>query len=242
MSSTRPGDDLSPWTRPGFIASGALLLALVVAAIVIAITNNGSSNSQRAVHAARPTAAAATPPTTTAVAPATTNTSSCSLPAGSQTIPATSPPIAAWETVGSMQVPQAPSTLGPQHTNGIWNTCFARSPSGALLAALNFYGEGTAATEGALFAHLAVDYPAAAAAGPKLDAHGPVQFAGYRYGSYTPTQAVIQVALQGQYGRLVAVVTDMEWSGSDWRFTTASANASMAVIPDLTGYVPWSDF
>ncbi|MGO9955976.1 MAG: hypothetical protein ACLP50_08335 [Solirubrobacteraceae bacterium] len=141
-----------------------------------------------------------------------------------------------------MQVPQAPSVYGPEHTNGIWNTCFARSPSGALLAALNFYGEGTAASEGALFEHLAVDYPAAAAAGPTLDAHGPVQFAGYRYGSYTPSRAVIQVALQGQYGRIVAVVTQMVWSGSDWRFTTPTANASMAVIPDLSGYVPWSDF
>ncbi len=244
-ASSRPDDDLSPWTRPGFIASGALLLALVVAAIVIAITSNGSSNSQRAVHAARPTAAAATPPTTTAVAPAKTSTTACTLAPGNQTVPYGSQPSGTtWAQVGAMSVPQAPSTLGPQHDDGTWATCFAHSPSGALLAAMSFIAEGTINPPGEVLRRLAVGAPQQL---PPCDQGGPLvtttptlQIAGYQYESYSPTVAMLNVALQVPKGYDAAALT-MEWSGSDWRLRFPPGGcAPQKQIADLTGYVSWS--
>src|SRR5207245_610867 len=107
------------------------------------------------------------------------------------------------------------STLGPQHTQGIWNYCFAHSPSGALLAAVNFWAEGTAASATDVMHHLSTGpIPRSALGKDRLDAAGPVQFVGYRYGSYQPRTAQIFVALKGPQGKLGSILTTMKWTGS----------------------------
>ncbi|MHB8657443.1 MAG: hypothetical protein ACYC91_05730 [Solirubrobacteraceae bacterium] len=226
----------SPWSRPSVLLSGAFLLALVLLGVVVAVIGGGSDGGQPArapVTARRP---AARPPQGTA--------SGCAeRPAGSQAIPASSPPPARWGTVGSMQVPQSPTVYGPERSNGPWETCFAHSPSGALLAAMNFYAEGTAASPSAVLEHLAVNVTAADRTGGGLDANGPVQLAGYRYDSYTPSEAQLTIVLQGPQGKLAGVVSVMRWNGSDWRYLApADGTPSAEVLRDLTGYVPWSAF
>ena len=141
-------------------------------------------------------------------------------------------------------MPQAPGTLGPQQTSGVWNTCFAHNPTGALLAAINLWAEGTTtATPSEVFQRLAVGAPANVGSNVRLDDAGPVQFAGYKYDSYTAPDAQISVVLQGPQGKLVAFVTSMQWNGSDWKYVFPSRGVPpIEVIPDLTGYVPWSEF
>ena len=100
-----------------------------------------------------------------------------------------------------MQVPQSPTVYGPQRADGPWETCFAHSPSGALLAAMNFYAEGTAAAPSAVLAHLAVNVTAADMTGGGLDANGPVQLAGYRYVAYTPVPGAGDDRVAGTAGQ-----------------------------------------
>ncbi|MGH3610204.1 MAG: hypothetical protein ACRDRD_19270 [Pseudonocardiaceae bacterium] len=234
-AKTPSASERSPWSRASVLLAGAFLLALVLVGVVVTVVGDGGAAS----HSAR------TQPTATRPKPNQTPASAgrCSLPAGSQTVPSTGPPAAQWGTVGSMQVPQNPAVYGPQRSHGPWETCFARDPSGALLAAMNLWAEGTAVPPSELFQRLAVGVPKHLGSTAQLDSGGPVQFAGYRYVSYTPSQAQVTVVFEGPEGKLLAVVTSMVWSGGDWKYVFPAGGApAMQVIGDLTGYVQWSSF
>jgi hypothetical protein len=226
----------SPWSRTSVLLSGAFLLALVLLGILVAATGGGSG-----------TTAPRTPSPAgqqTAPAPnANAGVGGCELPAGYQTVPSSSPPAARWGTVGSVQVPQNPTVFGPERSSGPWNTCFAHDPSGALLAAMNLWAEGTAVPANELFQRLAVGAPKDLGSSAQLDSKGPVQFDGYRYVSYTPAEAQLVVVFRGPEGKLLAVVTEMVWRAGDWKYLfPAGGTPAMQVIGDLTGYVPWSSF
>jgi hypothetical protein len=220
------------------LLSGAFLLLLILAGIIIAISGGGGGHHTTS-----------NPPptqgTTTSSSTPAANSTACTLPAGDQTIPSASPPGGTtWNQLGSMQAPQARSTLGPQHTNGVWNTCFAHSPSGALLAAFNLWAESTAAPSGQVYRHLAIDVPAPAyQTATRLDDQGPVQFAGFKYQSYTSRTAQLQVVIKGPHGAFEAVVTVMRWVDGDWRYVfPPGGTPATQTLTDLTGYVPWSAF
>ena len=220
------------------------LLALLLGGIAFVILH-GSTSKPRPDRVRPSTATQPTASTTTTTR--TVSSTGCSLPAGSQAIPSTSPPTGTmWATVGAMQAPQAPTVYGPQRTKGIWDTCFAHNPTGALLAAINLWAEGTTtAPASAVFQRLAVGAPRDLGSNENLDAAagGAVQLAGYKYGSYTPANAQISVVLQGPQGTLVAFVTPMTWHDGDWKYVFPTGGTpSYQVIPALAGYVPWSDF
>jgi hypothetical protein len=220
------------------LLSGAFLLALILAGIIIAVSGDGGGGHHTTT---KPPVAQGT--TSSSSTPAG-NSTACTLSAGDQAIPSASPPAGTtWNQVGSMQAPQAPSTLGPQHTSGVWNTCFAHSPSGALLAAFNLWAEGTAADPNQVFHRLAVGAPANVGNSVRLDSQGPVQFAGYKYESYTSSTARLLIVIRGPQGSLGSFTTTMRWIGNDWKYVFPPGGQLAAqVIPDLTGYVQWSAF
>ena len=212
------------------------MLALVLLGVIVAVTGDGGVARHRAP-ALTPTVRQPAP------APADTSTGGCSLPAAQENVPSSSPPPARWVTVGSIQAPQNPAVFGPERSTGPWNTCFAHDPSGALLAAMNLWAEGTAVPASELFGRLAVGAPRDLGNVAQLDSSGPVQFAGYRYESYTPAEAQVAVVFRGPEGKLLAVVTSMVWRVGDWKYLfPAGGTPAMQVIGDLTGYVPWSSF
>jgi hypothetical protein len=229
--------DRSPWSRSSVLLSGAFLLALMLLGIIVAVTADGGR------HPGRPSQAAKAPTGPNVPAAAASRTG-CHLPAGSQAIPAGSPPAARWGTVGSMQVPQNPAVYGPQRSSGPWQACFADDPAGALLAAINFYAESTTGEpEEAVMRRYAVGAPADLGSSAGLDSSGPVQLAGYRYGVYTPARAQVALVFTGPQGKQAAVVTSMVWRDGDWKYVFPSGGVpSYQVIPDLTGYVVWTDF
>ncbi len=228
--------EASPWSRPVVLISGAFLLGLLLAGMLVAVTGGGS-------HQARPSEPQPTI-AQRAAASATSSEGGCSLAAGGQSIPSASPPAGTqWASVGSMQAPQAPSLYGPQRSSGGFDTCFARSPAGALLAAINLWAESTAAPPSQVFAKLSIGAPSNLGNNARLDSGGSVQLAGYRYDSYSPAQAQISIVLQGPQGKLAAVVTTMAWADGDWKYVfPANGTPPIEVIGDLTGYVSWSAF
>ena len=249
LTDERHGGLQRAWESPATfkVAAGFLL---VVVAIGIWVAISGKPSTATTAH----TPAASTPPqqqiitsASTPAIPAGSSSTSCTLPAGSQSVPYNSPPSGtSWATVGAMQVPQAPRTFGPQDTSGVWNTCFAHNPAGALLAAINVWGEtSTTASASEVFQRVAVGAPRNVGNNESLDtaAGGPVQFAGYKYDSYTPAEAELSVVLQEPQGKLVAVVMSMTWNGRDWKLVyPPNGVPPLEVIPNLTGYVQWSDF
>jgi hypothetical protein len=234
FSSGDSSPERSPWSRASVLLSGAFVLALVLVGLVVAATGGSGAG-----HAANTPTTAGRPAAPAAKAAA----SACGLPAASQTVPSTGPPQARWGTVGSMRVPQNPPVFGPQRSEGPWETCFARDPSGALLAAMNLWAEGTTVPPSELFGRLAIGAPKQLGSDERLDSNGPIQFAGYRYQSYTPSDAQVAIVFKGPEGKLLAVVTSMVWHDGDWKYVFPADGApAMQVIPDLTGYVQWSSF
>ncbi len=221
------------------LLSGVFLLGLVLLGLVVAATGGGSGAHRR------PVSPSSAPAAGLGAKQRAGGVTACTLAAGQQVIPATSPPPGTtWNQVGSMAVPQAPRLYGPQRTRGVWNYCFAHDPSGALLAAINFWAEGTAADATAVMRHLAAGpVPPSALGHDRLDAAGPVQLVGYKFGSYQPGAAEIFVALRGPQGRLGSVLTIMRWTGADWRFAVpVTGTPALVALSDLTGYVSWSSF
>lgn len=240
MSEPKTGPESSPerspWSRSSVLLSGAFLLALVLLGIIVAVTTGG----HRPGHSTH----AATAPTGPVAPALSASRTGCHLPAGSQSLPTGSPPAARWGTVGSMQVPQNPAVYGPQRSSGLWQACFADDPAGALLAAINFYAESTTGEpEEAVMRRYAVGAPAHLGSNAGLDSGGPVQLAGFRYEAYTPARAQVALAFTGPQGKQAAVVTSMVWRDGDWKYVFPPGGVpSYQVIPDLTGYVAWSDF
>jgi len=237
------GQERSPWSKPSVLLSGMFILALLAAGVVFFVVKGGGSTQHHHAQAARgnSTPAATTPAGTTTAA----GKGECSLASGSQSIPSASPPAGtSWNQVGGMEAPQAPSTLGPGATSGGYDVCFAHNPSGALLAAINLWAEGTTTSNAsALMQHLAVGAPANLGNNSNLDTSGPVQLAGYKYDSYSASQAVVSVVLQGPQGKLLSIVTPMRWTGSDWKYVfPPQGMPAFEAISSLNGYVSWSDF
>ena len=67
---------------------------------------------------------------------------------GDQTVPVTPPADTEWELVGRVVAPTAPEVYGPAVTDPV-RSCFARTPTGALYAAVNASGHDHAARRSA---------------------------------------------------------------------------------------------
>ena len=215
------------WSAPIGVVSVCLLAAVVLAGGAALIFSGGGPSTR---------AATATP------APVRASSSGCSLPAGSQEVSSVelSPPaIVGWHQVGNMEVPEAPATLGPEHRSGGWFYCYQHSPAGALLAAIDVWASGTAASATRVARHLAVNVTPGALGSDELPPG--LSLAGYQYVSYTPREAVIEVVFDVYDKGDVEVTTPMVWvpGGADWRLEVpASGSVSSSVIDSsLAGYV-----
>jgi hypothetical protein len=230
----------SSFSRPGFVGAAVLLGMLVLAALCITV-----GNSTRHVGAAiseKPARRAAK----------TVTVGDCSLPAGSQAVP-TVPPQMPWVTVGQMTAPRSPGTFGPQQTQDGISVCFAHNPTGSLLAAINFFAEATVANPVKLLRTLAATTPGRHAAilqaldgGDELlqDSDGDpgtVRVTGYQVVDYTPSQANVNVVLEGPSGELAAVECQLDWQSGDWKFVIpAGGQLDGSPITSMDGFVSWT--
>lgn len=243
MSQTQPGEEsASAWTQPRFILAGALVAVIAVLGILLAIIGPRGDDTG-AEPGGRP--AARTPTATTTASPA--GGSVCGLPAGSQTVPATTPKTE-WTLVGTVAAPGT-EAAGPGSTKDGLRSCYARSPVGALYAAANFLAttsdpqlrlpaaeQLTAKGEGrdrALELLSGAD-PGGTAAG--------VQVAGFTFLNYSKAAAVVDLAVLAD-GKPVHLPISVRWEAQDWKVVlppTGDAVAGIQPLPDLTGYVPWA--
>jgi len=126
--STQSSTERSPFTRPGFIISAALVVALIAAVVVIFFLPKASSTAQPAP--ASSSAGAASAPTKSADA---AGKSVCGLPSSTETALGAAPK-SKWELVGKMAAPTDPKTFGPGLTDDSgFRSCFAHSPTGPWL-------------------------------------------------------------------------------------------------------------
>lgn len=156
-----------------------------------------------------------------------------------------------WTRFEGVALPFSPS-VGPLSVKGDIARCYAHTPRGALLAAVQISvrldrsekwqtilerqvvaGEGKAA------------YARVRASSKVVPAKEAAQFRGFRIVSYTPQSAVVgTVSLDPVRGKRMARTTTVEWDG-EWKLVPTSDGASGSVpraVDSLSGYVFWGGF
>jgi len=235
----------NPFTKPGFILAAALVVALIAAAIVIFLLPKGQSNAQAAPGAA----ASANPATASPSATTGAGKSVCGLP-GSQETALGAAPKSKWDLLGTMAVPNDPSTAGPGTVgkDGL-RSCFAHSPTGALYATANIWAASFNGYAKQVYLELAADSPSrdkavqaikegkevGGATSPK------VQIAGFIIHSYTPGTAVVELAIKSADGGYGAFSTSLLWEDGDWKLDMpAAGGGAVRQISDLSSFIPWA--
>ena len=203
--STPPDEqhEQSPWSRPGVLISGAFLLALILAGILVAVVGGGSHHTTHST-AQHPAASSTTPTSPSSTA--------CTLPAGSQTIPSSSPPPGrSGPRSARCRFRRPRPSMDPSARTGLQHVLRPQSLRRAARRDEPLGGGHRRDPSARCLRTLAVGAPRNLGNSDRLDAGGPVQFAGYRYDSYNPTTARSAVVIRGPEGKLAAAVTTMRW-------------------------------
>jgi hypothetical protein len=173
--------------------------------------------------------------------------------AGPTTVPTTAPEDVTWELVNGIAVPRSASA-GPTQIDGPLHHGFAHTPEGALMAALQIYTRG-GFTEGdgwrAVTMEQVMPGPGRQVyinAREKVDDLQPPpegwgQVAGFRFQSYSPDRAVIEIAERFQSGSIQVHSSTVVWHDGDWRLQLqpdGELGPYTSAVPNLSGFVKFS--
>lgn len=236
-------DEKSTWTQPGFIAAAAVVAIIVLLGIILAFTGGSESD------ALAPTTPSPAPVSGTAPA-ADPDASACGLPPGSQSVP-TATPRARWELVGQVAAPTAPNTVGPAKVERGLRSCFARSPKGALFAAVNVIAMTADPKRREIFVRnltvpgIGRDRALAQRSSDAPNASTALQVVGFQIRDYLKDSAVVDLAFRVDTGNQAGTVhlpLAMRWLDGDWKLAlpdTGQPFDGMARLPSTDGYIAW---
>ncbi len=158
-------------------------------------------------------------------------------------------PAAQWALVGTIAAPSVPGQGPGRIDDDGFRSCFARTPTGAVVAAANLAALGSYPPVRARFNEQAL------APGPGRDAvlaepttqgasDGPrLQLVGFALLRYTGQQADVDLALRTSTGSLLGFTGYLTWAEGDWKARVAddgSDLSSVSPISNLSPYIPWS--
>jgi hypothetical protein len=230
------GDGSSRVVKTGTVCA-VVLGALLLASVGIIVWSRTSADSP--THQAAP---AASVPATGTVPAAPTSTSSA-------TPVSPTPTQVTWLQVGIGGLPFS-ATAGPRAVRAGVPSGFAHTQAGSVMAAIQILGRLSWAAQTSTSMHAvatAATTPSAQAVkaltyGPPDDPSVIPAVAGFQIVTYSPTQAVVNLAMRFN-GTLRVVPATMQWTGGDWKLAGAPgplSDTSWAAVDDLTGYVLFS--
>jgi hypothetical protein len=268
----RDDDERGPWGSRGFVASVIVMIAVVICGLSLLFL--GGSDDPESAPSPSPTGPDQSQPTepgptdgpTSSAEPTENPTPGdptpvdptppsrpgpCKIPAGDQRILSTAPASVVWRFEAGLLVPTK-STIGPgaRDANGVV-TCFARSPIGAVFAAMNTLAQvrdesisaqvlekrmapGPGRTRALNQARTNQRYPTPGRAAAD------VQFVGFKIIDYTPTRTVLSLAVQTDIEHIGGMAVTMRWVDGDWRVhlrSDGSISGDPDVLSALDGYV-----
>lgn len=233
------------WTG---IAAVGFLIVIALCVVVVVVINRGGGHTNTAGGATSTSSSS----NASALTPSTTSDPAAALPT---TPPTTAPAGTVWTIYQTLALPRITGE-GPSKVSGAVATGYARTPTGALLAAANegnLYrlapddqwraaaaamlapGQGTQAWIAVRAKNL---YGKAGAAGSDSLA----QIAGFQFVSYTPSDAVIQLAAGNSTDGYQVASLHVAWTGNDWKFVPAADGgqaANLQQVDSLSGFIPW---
>lgn len=193
-----------------------------------------------------PPPAAAAP---TAARDAEQQPSVCGLPDVELSGTVTEAPVAQWSLVGTIAAPTVEGQGPGLIEDDGFRSCFAHTPTGAVVAAANLAALGSYPPVRSRFNEQAL------APGPGRDAvlakpttqgasDGPrLQLVGFQLLRYTGQQADVDLALRTSTGSLLGATVYLTWAEGDWKARVAddgSDLSSVSPISNLNPYIPWS--
>lgn len=253
--STEADEDRPFYTKTGFLLAAAFLAGVALLGLILLLTGGGdepqaapTTPAQNATDAAPATSP---PPdeqfTTATAAPQPAATTVCPDLSGTDgDLALTQAPDVQWSSVGEVAAAISEDN-GPANREGV-KSCFAQTPTGALLAAHNFLADlRTGSLDAVEVVETRMDQAApgystllAQAAEPPKGANPPVSVVGYRFLESTAnghTIALVQ-RLPGSSDALFAQdQVTLEWSGSDWLISSAADPQQLDGLPP--GFIEW---
>ncbi len=249
-SNRPPTDDEPPRTSKRLIASAVAIAAIVVLGLVLSLTNLLGAKTEPTPTTTAPSpaaSAASAPPSPTSLA---NDASVCGLSAVEMSGTVTSGPAATWALVGTTAAPSIKGQGPGKIDDDGYRSCYARTPTGSLLAASNLLAMGSQApllgrkmTERSTVPGPGRD--AALARTPaRPDSSGVrIQIAAFRILRYDGNTADIDIALRTSNGAIAAQVFTFKWVDGDWKVVLAPSGdlpSPMSQLPSLSGYILWS--
>ncbi len=272
--SSGSGDDgndaaSSVWESRGFVASAIVIGAVVVCLVVwlVAGSGSGTPSGQQSPSVTPtlggptdgptddPTEPPATPdaPTTTRTPSAPVNpdgTGGCRAKNPPQRIPREAPGAVSWQFETNMLIPlQAQGGPAVEDSKGL-RSCFAHSPTGAVLAAMVTLGQirNPQLTEAVLRTRIApgegrnLALKAVRTSPTPRNTGQTSQFTGFKVIDYLPNRAIVSIAVRLDSQKVAGLPVTLLWIGNDWKLVLqpdGSFNGAVApdVLQSLEGYV-----
>ncbi len=225
----------------GWTVAAAVVVALIaLAGVVVVVVTRDSPPPPRAQQPPTPAAPSASP------------AGEATPPPGDQAVPTAAPADVTWSLFQGVALPSSP-TAGPTRTEGAVHAGYSLTPEGALLAAAQIGarhlitpregwrqvvqqqvvpGPGRDAFVRAR-AQVTTDQVPAGTYG---------QIAGFRFVTYSPDTAVIQLVTRFRNGNLQVSTPTLRWVNGDWKLQLqpdGSASPTVQSVSSLAGFVPW---
>ncbi|MEU4196563.1 hypothetical protein AB0E69_31975 [Kribbella sp. NPDC026611] len=267
------GDGTSFWQERGFVAGGIVIGAVLICLLVWFLARDNadpsaqpSENQSTSVPSepestGEPSGPPATPETQVPLGtktpkptppPLHNGTGGCHDARPNQQVPQLAPPAVSWQFDGDMLIPLQ-AEAGPAETSpsGV-RSCFAKSPTGAVFAAMVLLGQlaNQQVAEDVLQARVLPGPGREKALAQARDTSTPptpigVQFAGFKVIDYYGNRAVIQVAAKINEQAVAALPVTMQWTKGDWKAVLqpdGSFNGQVKpdVLQTMDGYVKFS--
>lgn len=232
------------WGRRTFVLSAMMMVLLVTAAAFIGVT----TLLERDNTSGTPSGASAPAPEEGDASGSTESV--CGIPAGSQKVPTTMPESTKVSLQSGVVVRTSPQA-GPQVLSGAAPSCFAHSPSGAVMAAATFIQVFSSQHDLPLVAQEML------ASGQERDrmvaairaewdgsTNDPFKVLGFMVEVRSPDEVLVTVAvgLPDDTSRMTSWPLQMVWDEGDWK-VKAPGNTSWGEeqIRNLRGFTRWQD-
>lgn len=243
----------NPFSRPGFIVGAIVVAALIVTALVLTIITVTRDNDDGPAvvpsGTPHPTVTGTLPPSDPTAVPG--GASVCGLEGVELTGTVTTAPTAEWQFQDVYAFPTS-TTAGPgEMSPDGYPYCFQHTPEGALFAAANvaIIGFGPADRRQAFLEYALTDGTYRATLLNEQGSTAPsdvrASIAGFRMLAYEGDSARVDIAFRGSSGGQSvngSAVFELVWDDGDWKLDASNPEpARLAELPDLSGYVSWTE-
>ena len=185
--------------------------------------------------------------------PTSTPAGRCDLPSSDQQVPSVAPTGVTWQLWQGIALPFS-KAAGPQVVQSEVARCYAHTPTGALLAAVQIQYRLAISDDWVPIVYqqvmpgpgrdalVALEKASAKTPEPPTPPGDYAQVAAFLFVTYTPHVAVIEIVTRSDSGAMGLETNTVNWSGGDWKLVlqpNGEVTPSVQTVTSTVGYVMW---